>query len=114
VTYRPCGACGTLVPADTGCEHWRPGRSAKAADSAERRRVQRVDREAARRNAQVADRLQPRRRERSQEYRETENEKSRNRRAAERASAPPRPRRQTVSDAERVAEFARIMGRTYR
>lgn len=23
IDYRPCGACGELVPA-TGCEHWRP------------------------------------------------------------------------------------------
>lgn len=23
--YRPCGACGELVPADAGCPHWRPG-----------------------------------------------------------------------------------------
>ena len=21
----PCGACRALVPADSGCEHWRPG-----------------------------------------------------------------------------------------
>lgn len=39
MTHRPCGACAELVPADEGCEHWRPGRSAKAADSAERRRA---------------------------------------------------------------------------
>lgn len=37
--WRPCGACDELVPADDGCEHWRPGLSAKAADSRERRRV---------------------------------------------------------------------------
>jgi hypothetical protein len=24
ITHRPCGACHALVPADTGCEHWRP------------------------------------------------------------------------------------------
>lgn len=23
--YRPCGACAALVPADTGCTHWKPG-----------------------------------------------------------------------------------------
>lgn len=23
--YRPCGACGELVPAVTGCQHWKPG-----------------------------------------------------------------------------------------
>lgn len=22
---RPCGACRALVPADTGCVHWKPG-----------------------------------------------------------------------------------------
>lgn len=114
MTHRPCGACRKLVPADTGCDHWRPGRSAKAADSAARRRVRREDREAARRNAEVADLIQPRRRVRTQEHRDNENERRRNQRAAEKASAPPRPRRQLASDAERVAEFARIMGRTYR
>lgn len=108
MTHRPCGACGELVPADTGCKHWQPGRSAKAADSATRRLAQRDEREAARLS------LQPRRRVRTQEYRDKENERRRNQYAAERASAPPRPRRQSASDAERVAEFARIMGRTYR
>ena len=95
-----------MVPADTGCEHWRPGRSAKAADSATRRLT--------RRNAQIVREMADRTRVRSQEYRDDRNEKRRNRRAAERESAPPRPRRQLASDAERVAEFTRIMGRTYR
>lgn len=108
MTHRPCGACGALVPADTGCYHWQPGRSAKAADSATRRRVRREEREAAEPN------VQPRRRVRTQEYRDKENERRRNRYAAEKASAPPRVHRQLASDAERVAEFARIMGRTYR
>lgn len=36
---RPCGACAELVPADEGCEHWRPGLGAKAARERERRRV---------------------------------------------------------------------------
>lgn len=22
--YRPCGACGSMIPADTGCKHWKP------------------------------------------------------------------------------------------
>jgi len=22
--FRPCGACQELVPADTGCKHWKP------------------------------------------------------------------------------------------
>lgn len=66
MTHRPCGACRTLVPADTGCEHWRPGRSVKAADSAARRLSGREQR-----------------------------------------------RRDREDAAARVAEFARIMGRTY-
>lgn len=24
LAWRPCGACGELVPADTGCTHWKP------------------------------------------------------------------------------------------
>lgn len=27
---RPCGACHALVPADTGCKHWKPGVKAPA------------------------------------------------------------------------------------
>lgn len=23
LAFRPCGACGALVPADSGCDHWR-------------------------------------------------------------------------------------------
>lgn len=34
--WRPCGACGALVPADTGCEHWRPGMAAASAVRAAR------------------------------------------------------------------------------
>lgn len=34
--WRPCGACRALVPADTGCEHWRPGISASSAVRAAR------------------------------------------------------------------------------
>lgn len=29
ITMRPCGACRSLVPASTGCAHWRPGESAR-------------------------------------------------------------------------------------
>lgn len=29
--HRPCGACGTLVPGDTGCTHWRPEKAAERA-----------------------------------------------------------------------------------
>ena len=25
ISHRPCGKCAALVPADTGCRHWRPG-----------------------------------------------------------------------------------------
>lgn len=25
IDWRPCGACRELVPADSGCGHWRPG-----------------------------------------------------------------------------------------
>lgn len=25
IAVRPCGACAELVPADTGCKHWKPG-----------------------------------------------------------------------------------------
>ena len=39
IEARPCGACAELVPADEGCEHWRPGLGAKAARERERRRV---------------------------------------------------------------------------
>ena len=29
IPLRPCGACRALVPAQTGCAHWRPGESAR-------------------------------------------------------------------------------------
>jgi hypothetical protein len=51
---RPCGACRSYVPADTGCEHWLPGLSGKAAESRELRRVAREQR-AARRAALAAE-----------------------------------------------------------
>jgi hypothetical protein len=41
---RPCGACRSLVPADTGCEHWAPGLSARAVEGRERRARQREER----------------------------------------------------------------------
>lgn len=25
IAVRPCGACAELVPADSGCKHWKPG-----------------------------------------------------------------------------------------
>jgi hypothetical protein len=31
IDYRPCGACVELVPADTGCGHWKPAHRAEAA-----------------------------------------------------------------------------------
>lgn len=43
MTHRPCGACRSLVLVTEGCAHWRPGLSAKAADSRERRRQARED-----------------------------------------------------------------------
>jgi hypothetical protein len=24
IKNRPCGACAALVPADSGCDHWKP------------------------------------------------------------------------------------------
>lgn len=51
--FRPCGACRELVPAETGCGHWKPGRSAKAADSAERRRRDREELAAFRRQMRI-------------------------------------------------------------
>ena len=53
--WRPCGACDELVPADDGCEHWRPGLSAKAADSFERRRRDREELAAFRRMMRLGD-----------------------------------------------------------
>lgn len=29
---RPCGACVALVPADTGCPHWRPKQDQRSAE----------------------------------------------------------------------------------
>ncbi len=31
IAVRPCGACAELVPADTGCQHWKPGVARKRA-----------------------------------------------------------------------------------
>jgi hypothetical protein len=54
MTHRPCGACRSLVPVDDGCAHWRPGLSAKAADSRERRRLAREELAAFRRQMRLA------------------------------------------------------------
>lgn len=86
MTHRPCGACRKLVPADTGCDHWRPGRSAKAADSAARRRAKRE----AKNLPPPVDRAK--RTAANRRYQQD---------ARDRAKAE-------------VAEFARIMGRGYR
>jgi len=43
IEARPCGACGELVPSDEGCEHWRPGQTAKGARERERRRREREE-----------------------------------------------------------------------
>lgn len=82
---RPCGACRKLVPADAGCHHWRPGRSAKAADSAARRLIRRE----AKGLPPPVDR-------------------------AKRTAANREYQQRAREDAKvKVAEFARIMGRTY-
>lgn len=31
IAHRPCGECRELVPADTGCPHWKPGQVRKRA-----------------------------------------------------------------------------------
>lgn len=33
LALRPCGACHAYVPVDTGCVHWKIGRSIKAEKS---------------------------------------------------------------------------------
>lgn len=117
---RPCGACRSLVPAHEGCDHWQPGRSAKAADSAARRLAKRERKEVnepkpARYTQAWVDAIPVRRRVRTREAMDRNNEKQRERRQQEREKSPKtRPHRQLASDAERVAEFARIMGRNYR
>lgn len=88
ILYRPCGACGELVPAVTGCKHWRPAISAAMATVSRSPRVRKD--------------------------KDRQNELLRGRRAAKKAAAPARPRRQSASDAEKVAEFARAMGKDYR
>lgn len=54
--FRPCGACVALVSPDEGCEHWRPGLSAKAVESRARRTREREERAERRRrtDAEVA------------------------------------------------------------
>ena len=93
---RPCGACRKLIPADHGCEHWTPGRSAKVADSAARRAALR----AARPPAPEPVRTGTPRQERSRAAMDRRNELARARYAAKKAGGR-----------EVVAEFARIMGR---
>jgi hypothetical protein len=34
--YAPCGECRELVPTETGCSHWRPGRLASNMTAATR------------------------------------------------------------------------------
>lgn len=39
ITHRPCGVCGSLVSAVTGCRHWKPdGSVLSARKKAERER----------------------------------------------------------------------------
>jgi len=53
LAVRPCGACGQLVPADTGCDHWLPGLSGKAAEARAARRA--LNEKIAARRAAVAE-----------------------------------------------------------
>lgn len=46
--YRPCGACAAMVPADTGCKHWKPGTAATARSARRGRAKQREIEKAAR------------------------------------------------------------------
>lgn len=41
-THRPCGACAALVPADSGCAHWKPGATSTAARERKRRYEQKL------------------------------------------------------------------------
>jgi len=58
IDYRPCGACGELVPA-TGCEHWQPrrlkiGEGMSSAARAAKRERDRVRQKARRERDRVA------------------------------------------------------------
>jgi hypothetical protein len=61
LAMRPCGACEMLVPAATGCEHWRPRADARAAEmmrlKAERGKAVKKDSRAARAKARENARL---------------------------------------------------------
>jgi hypothetical protein len=52
--HRPCGACGELVPADTGCKHWKPGTAATVRSARRGRAQQREKEKAARDKARAA------------------------------------------------------------
>jgi hypothetical protein len=52
--YRPCGTCAVLVPADTGCKHWKPGTAATVRTARRSRAKQREKEKAARDNARAA------------------------------------------------------------
>jgi hypothetical protein len=93
---RPCGACRALVSAASGCEHWVPGRSAKAADSAARRHAERMARPVVATPVKAP-------RERSREEKDHRNELARARYAAK-----------VAADREKVAEFARVMNGEHR
>jgi hypothetical protein len=43
ILHRPCGACAELVPADTGCAHWKPGSGVKASATRMRRATAREE-----------------------------------------------------------------------
>lgn len=48
MSWRPCGACRSLVPADDGCAHWSPGLTARAIEGRARRARERAERQARR------------------------------------------------------------------
>lgn len=49
--YRPCGACGDMVPAATGCKHWKPGTAATVRSARRGRAKQREYEKVARQRA---------------------------------------------------------------
>lgn len=75
IEHRPCGICRALVPAATGCEHWKPSVS-----RAMRARAEPADREARAKAADKRRHQRKRARERAKAsvdafYREQELEK---------------------------------------
>lgn len=54
ISHRPCGVCRALVPADTGCKHYRPAKAGEDAAAVKRRERNRLSKERARANAKAA------------------------------------------------------------